>query len=51
MRVISRRTITNDDDKHKNIANELLSTRTRTNDVGKRKNNSNEASKQENDDK
>ena len=48
MRVVSTRTMTNDDAKQKNNANELLSTRTMTNDVAKRKNNANGAAKQEN---
>jgi len=51
MRVIRTRTMTNNDDKHKNNANELLRTRTMTNDVAKRKNNGNEAAKQQNDGK
>ena len=45
MRVVSTRTMTNDDAKHKNKANELLSTRTMTNDVAKHKNIANEAAK------
>jgi len=35
MRVISTTTMTNDDAKHKNNANELLSRRTMTNDVAR----------------
>ena len=60
MRVVSTRTMTNDDAKHKNNANVLLSTRTTTNyvpkhkkanEVAKHKNNANEAAKLENDGK
>ena len=51
MRVVSRRTMTNDDAKHEYNAKELLSTKTMTNFIAKHKNNSNRAAKQENDDK
>ena len=46
---LTTRTMVEDDDKHKNKANELLSTRTMPNEVAKHKNNVNEAAKHKND--